>query len=127
MTTASLVFADEEGVDEVAVFHFDAVDAVAGLHGGVRREDVAQNGLQAHRARAGEVRADLTAGVADLMAGHAEGAEGFSSLRIAFGGQGGEFGKFGVEGLRGFFGEQRRGVDGFGDSGTFAEFFGVGR
>ena len=57
------------------------------------------------------------------MAGHAKGAEGFSGLRIAFRGQGGEFGKFGVESLRGFFSEQRRCVDGFGDSGTFAEFF----
>jgi hypothetical protein len=56
------------------------------------------------------------------MAGHAEGAEDFSGLGIAFGCQGGEFGEFGVEGLRGYFGEQRRGIDGFGDAGTSSQF-----
>jgi hypothetical protein len=109
MMVACFVFADEEGVDEVAVFHFDAVDAVAGLHGGVGREDVAQARPPGPSRPRREVRADLAAGVADLMAGHADGAEGFAIGCIAFRSEGGVFAKLGVERLRLLRGEQAAG------------------
>ncbi len=112
------VFGDEEGVDEVAVFEFDAVDAVAGFHGGVGGEDVAEDGFEAHGADAGEVGADLSAGVADLVAGEAEGGVGFAGGGVAFGGEGGEFGELGIEGEGLFGAEEGRGVEGFGEAGA---------
>ena len=80
-----LVLADEEGIEERAVLEGDAEDAVAGFDGGVGGEDVADDGLRAHGTDGAEVRADGAAGAADLVAGGAEGGEGFSGHGIAGG------------------------------------------
>src|SRR5436190_24308293 len=44
------VLGDEKTIDEVVVVQFDAEDAVASFHGGVRRQDAAQESFGVHRA-----------------------------------------------------------------------------
>ena len=61
------------GVDDFAALHRDAVDAVAGFHRGIRREDVAQDPLEPHLGSAAEVGADLAALSVDDVAGGAHG------------------------------------------------------
>ena len=117
-----LVFANKKRINEVAVFHFNPVDAVAGFHGGIGREDVAQHGLQSHGPGTTQIRSDLATGAADLVAGHAESAEHFAIRCIALGSEGGELAELGIERFGLLFREQRWRVGRLGDSGTFAKF-----
>jgi hypothetical protein len=79
-----VILGDEEAVEDVAVFEFDAEGAVTGFHGGVRCEDGAEEGFEAIRGGAVQDGADLAALAGDGVAGLAGlREEGFAVSGVA--------------------------------------------